>query len=313
MPLVLVLVKRLIERFSVRRLFAAAAVAGVQLVLGEPTMVMQTWALIGAYALYRMVTGLPGGPVAGSLTRHLGNRATWQPLFRLLASGVLAALIAAIQIVPTIDFARDTVRSRGLPFRFASNWSFPLQRLEELPMPQLFWHVKASDGQPAMRTLYRDRIVPFLSNVYCGVFFIILGIAGIFAAIRGRWWFLAAFGVSLVVAMGDHTPLMQLLYDAGLVNAIRYPEKFILAGTLALAIWSAIVAEKLIDGDASTTKSAWIVAALWTAVTVAAAFTATDKAYFWTNAGRAGAVLIVLLLLRARRADWSVALLVAVA
>ena len=139
---------------------------------------------------------------------------------------------ATMQILPAIDFARDTVRARGLPFVFASNWSFPLERLEELPLPSLFQHLKGSDGQPAMRTMYRDRIVPFLSNVYCGAFFVVLGIAGIFAAIRGRWWFLAAFGASVIVAMGDHTPLMKILYDAGLVNAIRYPEKFMLGAAL---------------------------------------------------------------------------------
>ncbi len=297
MPLVLLLVKRLIESFSVRRLFAAAAVAGVQLIIGEPTMVMLTWALIGAYALIRII-------------KTRGWRSIVLPV---IACGVLAALIAAIQIVPAIDFARDTVRSRGLPFRFTSNWSFPFERLEELPMPQLFWHVNGSDGQPAMRTMYRDRIVPFLSNVYCGTFFVVLAIAGIFAAIRGRWWFLAAFLASLIVAMGDHTPLLQLLYDAGLVNAIRYPEKFLLGGTLALAIWSAIVVEKLIDGDPSTTRSAWIVGALWTAITIVAALTANDKSYFWANVARAAAVLIALLVVRARPATWSVALVVAVA
>ena len=150
-------------------------------------------------------------------------------------------------------------------------------------MPRLFLHVTGSDGQPAIRTMYRDRIVPFLGNVYCGAFFVVLALAGIFAAIRGRWSFLGAFGASVIVAMGDHTPLMQVLYDVGLVNAIRYPEKFILAGALALAIWSAIVVEKLIDGDASTTRSAWIVAALWAAITMLAALTAKEKAYFWTS------------------------------
>jgi hypothetical protein len=297
MPLVLLLVRRLIEKPSMRRLCAAAIVAGVQLVIGEPTMVMQTWAIIGAYALYRII-------------KTRGWRRIALPV---IACGVLAALIAAVQIIPAIDFARDTVRSRGLPFQSTSNWSFPLERLEELPLPSLFLHVNGSDGQPAIRTLYRDRIVPFLSTVYCGAFFVILAIAGIFAAVRGRWWFVAAFGASVIVATGDHTPLLRLLYDAGLVNAIRYPEKFLLAGTLALAIWSAMVIEKLLDGDASIVRNAWVVAALWTGITLIAALSANDKAYFWTNVARAAAVLIVLLLIRAHRAPLNVALLIAVA
>ncbi|HEY2828628.1 MAG TPA: YfhO family protein [Thermoanaerobaculia bacterium] len=279
--------------------------------IGEPTMVMQTWAIIGAYGLYRIVVArLAVGQVA---PRRPGKRAIWEPIVLLIACGVLAALIAAVQIVPAIDFARDTVRSHGLPFRFTSNWSFPLERLEELALPSLFWHVKGSDGQPAIRTMYRDRIVPFLRTVYCGAFFVILAIAGIFAAVRGRSWFLAAFGASVIVAMGDHTPLLQLLYDVGLVNAIRYPEKFILAGTLALAIWSAMVIQELLDGDASIARSASVIAAIWTGVMLIAALSANDKTYFWTNVARAAAVLIVLLLLRARHAPWSVAILIAAA
>ena len=297
MPLVLLLMRRLLDAPSMRRTYAAAVAAGVQLIIGEPMMVMLTWGLIGAYALYRIV-------------KTRGWRTVVLPM---IACGALAALIAAIQILPAIDFARDTVRARGLPFVFASNWSFPFERLEELPLPSLFWHMHGSDGQPAMRTMYRDRIVPFLSNVYCGAFFVVLAIAGIFAAIRGRWWFLAAFGATLIVAMGDHTPLMKILYDAGLVNAIRYPEKFMLGAALVLAIWSAIVVEKLLDGDASIARSASIVAALWTAITVIAALNANDKAYFWTNVARAAAVLIVLLLFRSRRETWSIALLIAVA
>lgn len=296
MPLVLLLVKRLLEAPSMRRLFAAAAVAGVQLIIGEPTMVMLTWGVIGAYALYRIV-------------KTRGWRTVVLPT---IACGVLAALIAAIQILPALDFARDTVRARGLPFVFASNWSFPLERLEELPLPSLFWHLQTSDGQPAMRTMYRDRIVPFLSNVYCGAFFVVLAIAGIFVAIRGRWWFLAAFGAPVIVAMGDHTPLMKMLYDAGLVNAIRYPEKFMLGAALALAVWSAMVVEKLLDGDGAIVRSAWIVAALWTAITLIIALNANDRAYFWTNVARAAVILVVLLLFRARRETWSAALLVAV-
>jgi hypothetical protein len=306
MPLVLLLVKRLIQAPSKRTLAAAAVVAGVQLVIGEPTMVMQTWAII---AVYLLVARLPGGRVA---TRRPGPLATWQPIVSVIACGVLATLIAAVQILPALDFARDTVRSRGLPYNSVSNWSLPFERLEELAMPSLFWHVNV-DGQPAMRTLYRDRLVPFLGTIYCGAFFILIAIAGIFAAVRGRWWFLGAFTASVLVAAGEHTPLLKLLYDAGLVSAIRYPEKFLLAGALALAVWSAIVIEKLLDGDRETTRSACILAAAWVAITVIAACSANDKTYFWTLAARAATVLTVLLLVRVRPATWSVALLTAVA
>src|SRR5437764_11642097 len=108
----------------------------MQLILGEPTIVIQTWALIAAYVIYRLVE-----------TRGSGRwRSTVLPIILPIAAcAAVAVLIAAVQLLPALDFARDTVRSRGLTFRAVADWSFPFVRLEELLLPSVFRHLTGSD------------------------------------------------------------------------------------------------------------------------------------------------------------------------
>jgi hypothetical protein len=303
MPLVLLLTRKAIDRSSLARIFAAGAAIAMQLILGEPTIVIQTWALIAGYATYRLFEGRGSGR---------WRSIVFPIILPVMACGVVAVLIGAVQLLPALDFARDTVRSRGLTFRAVADWSFPFVRLEELLLPSLFHRLTGNDGQAAIRTMYTGRIVPFLFEIYCGALFVILAIAGLFARVRGRWLFLLALGASVLVALGDHTPLLRLLYDAGLANAIRFPEKLILTTGFVLAVWSTIVLQKLFDGDRAVARAATIVAAIWAALSLILLISGSDKPYFIVNLGRAALVLVALLLVAARRDAWRVALLAAV-
>jgi hypothetical protein len=277
MPLVLLLVRRAIDRFTIGRAFAAGGVMALQLIIGEPTIVLQTWALIAGYAL-----------VIG--------KGRWRPvLMPIVTSGAIAALIAAVQVLPAIDFARDTVRSRGLTYEAVADWSFPFSRVAGFILPSL--HV-----------VYPGRSLPFLFEVYCGALFVVVAIAGVVAGVRGRWLFLLAFCVSVFVAMGDHTPLLRILYDVKLASFLRYPEKFILTTAFVLAVWSAIVIQKLLDCDRIVMGRAIVIAAIWTAASLLL-LAAGDKRYFAINAGRAALVLVVLAMMAGRRGAWRPALL----
>jgi hypothetical protein len=296
MPLVLLSVRRAIDRPTVGRCFASAAAMAMQLIIGEPTIVLQTWALIAGYVIYRLLEARDSG--------------RWRSIvLPVVICGGLAALLAAVQIVPAIDFARDTVRSRGLAYAAVADWSFPFARLSELLLPSLFRHVTGANGQAAIRSMYTGRIVPFLFEIYAGALFVLVALAGVVARVRGRWIFVLATSVSLFVALGDHTPLLRLLYAAHLATSLRYPEKFILTGAFVLAIWAAIVLQKLFDGDRVVARRAVVLAAVWTAVSLLLLVSANDKPYFAINAGRAALVLVTLMLITARRDSWRVALL----
>jgi hypothetical protein len=274
MPLALYFARRfLVERRGGD--FAGAVLSlGMQLLLGEPTMAMQTWGLIAAYLIWRR------------------DRRDLLPI----ASVALAAmLVAAIQLIPAIDHARDSVRSQSFTFQVASNWSMPLQRVAEWVMPSVFRHIA-----PDISTMYPFRTEPFLGEIYVGLLVAILAVAGIFTGSRGWWGVLALVVISVIVAAGEHTPLFRLLYDAHLVRAIRYPEKFIVTAAFVLIVWAALILDRILAGDRKLAKTALTLAIAWACMAALLALAGSDRAYFGLGALRAVAAAVLLSMPRRR-------------
>jgi hypothetical protein len=254
--------------------FVMGAIAiGAQLLIGEPTVLLQTLAILGIYAL-------------------VSKR--WK---YLAMAGVVAATLAAIQLIPSIDFARDTVRARPFPFEVVSNWSTPPARVMELIAPRFFDRVLGENGRPAISEMYPFRVEAFLPSFYLGIATLALALAGLFTWRRGSGWLLAIVCVFGIAAIGERTPLLRLIYDVGL-KSIRYPEKFVLAPALALVLWSAIVLQDLIDGDrkiARNAKAVGIAIAILALIVVATQSRVEPKWYAGEVAARIAVVLAVLL------------------
>ena len=81
---------------------------------------------------------------------------------------IAAALVAAIQLLPALDFTRDSVRSEPFEFRVVSNWSMPLVRPMEMFLPALFRHLTNESGVPAISTMYPFRSDAYISEMYLG-------------------------------------------------------------------------------------------------------------------------------------------------
>ena len=239
MPLAAYFVRELLDEWRWSRFTGAAITLAMQLILGEPTIVIQTWALIVGYAIWRAVK-----------LKSLRADAT-----RIVFLGITAFLLAAVQLVPALDFARDTVRSHTLDFRIVSNWSMPLVRPFEMLMPAIFTQLKM---MPAM---YAFRSEPYIGDLYLGILIAVLAVAGILSGKRGSGIVLAVFAIAYVFAAGEHTPLLKLLYDAHLMRSVRYPEKFVLVAAFALIVWAALMFDR-IRGDRALARNAVVVAVL---------------------------------------------------
>jgi hypothetical protein len=247
LPLIALYTRRFLRHRSRRDLALACLFFGIQLLVGEPSTILQTGLLLGFYALY---AGWRRGRVRGA--------ALAVAMVGLISVGAL--LVGAVQILPTLDFAAGSVRARGLPFEAVSNWSTPPVRIFELLHPNFLGHIDVLGqslywGSP----LYGVRHSPYLFTIYPGLLVSILAIAGFFARVRGWPFVLAVSGFSFLLALGENTPLWRLLYDLGF-RAIRYPEKFLLLLLVAWIVFGAKALDALLDGDARARKSA-----LWTA------------------------------------------------
>ena len=302
-PLILMFVRRAVLYGRARDVAFGAIFFGMQAIIGEPVTVAQTAAIALSYAIYKR---------------------EWK---RILAVIVILAggfLIAAVQLVPAVDHARDSVRSEGFSWYFASNWSTPPVRLLEVVYPRLFRAFATPDGAQAIRKMYPARVEPFISEIYAGLLLGIAALAALLRGMRGRWYVVAIVIVSTILAFGSHAPVFRVLHDSGLTKSIRYPEKFLLSGLFVLIVWGAMAVDRM-QTDAKLRKTALVLAILWTLgalllwLTVKAPdvmpIIAEAKALAWNqywllNLARAAAVIAIIVTASRGAKWWSVAIVV---
>lgn len=246
------------RRFLLHRLrrdFALAAVfLGLQLLVGEPTTVLQSGILLGMYAI-------ANGVRRRSAPTVLRNVA----VVGLIS--IAAALAAAVSVLPMIDHAGDSIRARPFPYSTVIDWSTPPARIAELLYPNVLGHVFLNDRALYWgHFLYPERGGPFAPSIYPGLLITVFAVAGVFARVRGTGLFLATVLVSFLLAAGDHTPLWRLLYDLGVVSSLRYPEKFVLMGVLAVIVFGARTLDVVLGGDEGTRRMALVATAATTLV-----------------------------------------------
>ena len=297
LPLTCLFVRRFLLRPSARDFALASLVLGLQVLVGEPTTVIQTGMLIGMYALYRAWHGAP---------RSL------KPVASIAAISVAAFALGAAQMLPAFDHARDSVRARPFAFDFVSTWSLPWARLGEIVYPNLLGHV-TWHGEPwywAAR-LYPRTASPFLSSIYAGLLVAALAVAGGIVRARGARLVLILCVLSAALALGGHTPLLGWLYHAGIGTSLRYPEKFALLGIFPLVVFASQMLERLMDGDRRLRSAAMACLGVATAIAMAMAVASVTPAYRETFAAIWGIANggVLARAVEISRADWIAAAL----
>ena len=172
-----------------------------------------------------------------------GERPRWRLLGLGLVSLVLAMLIGAVQLWPTLEFGRQAVHWVGVPEPV--DWSQPvpynIHSLYSLPARGLLGMLLPAQAR------YAD------SSSYVGV--VLLGLAAL--GLLARWedrrvrWLAALAAVSTVYALGALTPLHGVLYSLvpGLDKA-RVPVRAVHLSTFALAVLAAYGVDALYRPEA---------------------------------------------------------------
>lgn len=153
-------------------------------------------------------------------------------------AGLLALGLVAVQLLPFWELLGRSVRDLSLGLDFTAGRSLePAALLHFLVPPAL---ETGTHGFSARMLLSEG--TPWLMSVYPGI--LVLVFAGFGAARRSprRWWLFWG-GVALVgvaLGMGRHSPVYRAVFE-GIpgIAMIRYPEKFLAASALALALMGA--------------------------------------------------------------------------
>lgn len=229
LPWIALFFRRAVKRRSPCSIAAAALSLGVMLLIGDVSMILQSGALIGAYALWTAVKERSAKPIALAV-----------------ATVVLATAIGAVQIFPALDLQRDSARSQPLSFEIANTWSMPPVRILETIWPTLFGAASPEvNFQWGLMRLYPAEAWPWVINLYPGIVVMLLVIAGFACRVRGALFTAIVALAGFLLSIGRFGFAFPLLYHAGL-KSLRYPEKFILSTIFVLAVFAGVVAEEAI-------------------------------------------------------------------
>ncbi|MDD2689658.1 MAG: hypothetical protein PHT41_05885 [Candidatus Omnitrophica bacterium] len=153
-------------------------------------------------------------------------------------AGALA--LGAVQVLTGIQAASESVRAGGVPFKFASMFSFPPENFITFFVPNFFG----------------DNVYfPYWGRCYLWEMSTFAGITGLFLALYASFYAeknLRRFSVTtalllLLLALGAHTPLFGFLYKwiPGF-DLFRGSSKFVLPASLFIALLAGIGLDRII-------------------------------------------------------------------
>ncbi len=174
------------------------------------------------------------------------GRRPFVPIGLALGAVVLGVAIAAIQVVPFLEYIRYSPRAAGGPsggWEYATGFSMPPEELLTTVLPQFNGVL---DG-------YWGRNFFKLHTEYLGAAVLLLAALG--WGDRGRRPLLVATGVIaglfLLVAFGGHTPFYRAWYEMPMMDKVRAPGMAFFLVALCAAVWAGIGADRLVRGEVS--------------------------------------------------------------
>lgn len=212
-------------------LVVSAVALAIQFLSGEPTTFMFTSLLLGIGWGLVILNSPKRVPLA---IRAL-----------LIASGAL--LLAAIQILPTLEWLPHSQRGQGLSFHLsAAYWSLHPARLVEFLVPHFygnsmgisvveFWGGHLSDGS-----------YPYIPKLYAGW----LPLVFLPAAFRERWGRVGVliFLLGILLSFGRHLPGYEFLFNLlPPFRIVRYPEKFLVFALFGLSVAFAVGISRILS------------------------------------------------------------------
>jgi hypothetical protein len=160
-----------------------------------------------------------------------------------VAAAFLAALLTAVQTLPTVELSALSVRQAGLTIEDLGHWSFPPRRMLEFVQP-FFFGAYYPAGEFLGAELYGSRAEAWANSVYLGPVTVLLALLAMSWKPRVAWpWALVAVSC-LLLSFGRNLPGFETLVDVlPVVGTQRFPEKLIFWVTLCSCLLAGIGAD----------------------------------------------------------------------
>lgn len=248
MPWITVGIWSLAAHPSPRRAAIAAIPIALSLLLGEGFMTLT--------ALAFATLTLPASPSLPRLSpRFTASLAGW-----LVASVVLASLVACASLAPTLAAASGTQRAGAFDLAQALHWSVHPARLLDLVVPGGLRYASAVTQHPY--ALARCDVDPLYFSHYLGATTLALALVGL-RRDRRTAALCAVMILALLCALGRFTPVYAAVrYLVLPLRLMRSPEKFMNALTPAVALLAALGLDRITREPARALRGLIVAVAL---------------------------------------------------
>ena len=206
-----------LERASAGRSLAAAVVGGLaltcQILAGHTQLVYYSGWMMVAFAAFLTWS-----------SKHLGV-ARLAPLVALLIMVVVGLSVAGVQLLPTLELAGESYRAGGMPFPDAVVYSVHLKELGDSLLPLYY-------------------AAPYIEVIgFTGLVSLALVPAALTSSrkLPYQWFFAAAAAASLLLSLGNETPIYDRLYwiVPGL-DHFRAPARWLFTYNFSVSVLSGI-------------------------------------------------------------------------
>ncbi|MEN6624817.1 MAG: hypothetical protein ABFD69_01165 [Candidatus Sumerlaeia bacterium] len=210
-PLILLGIDGWLDRRRVRYLLIGMGAVAVQILAGHMQYVFFTAIAAGLYALFRLI-----------------QRRDWRAAPGLLLIYPAGAALAGVQLLTAIEASSESVRGGPVAWEFIKRFSLPPENMLSFLAPGFFSRFDAYWGQ-----CYFWEMELFIGIAALAMVFV----AALSREGRRAWPLWAALAATMLLALGQHTPLLWLLFKfVPGFDMFRGYSKFTFQASLFLAL-----------------------------------------------------------------------------
>ena len=262
------------QKHALRRTIVLGILLALQVIAFEPLVFQCSLLLLAALAVH--------------WAWEQENRArALRLILSILAGGaLLAAGLAAIQILPTLELLPLSARGRGIGLEQAAGWSaHPVDLLNTI-IPNFFGYPFTIDASDYWGEGYHESKTGYLVSFFIGSVSLFLSTLSFFSNRKKLRASLLVFsGIGIVLGLGKFSPVYPWLYEhVPLFSLGRYPSKYFLLVSLLVSLLASLGLEAVINPAHDRKRNAAIQKAciVWMIMGILAA----GLAFYW-NLNRA--------------------------
>ena len=228
LPLVVLFFDRYLRKKKLRYLITTGVVIGLQMLGGDASFyVLSTFIFMCMYLFYYLIT-----------ENKLTVKEKCKVILFFPLPWLIGVSLAAVQIIPFIEFVFHSTRMEGFSYEKFTKWSLHPLELIQLLVPYIYGTIV-----PLCRWFGQW----WLDTIYLGIIPLLLVIFNLcYSKNKLNLFLLVIILVSLFMAFGKYNPLFYLYQHIPVVNMFKYPTKYFFLAGFSLALMSGMGCSSLL-------------------------------------------------------------------